>query len=89
MSKPRTQEKIKKSKFVSIGELAVLANMRYSTLKYYTEIGILPFIQEEERRNRKYDQEIALQRLLDINFLKTQKRLTIEEIIQYFTAQSK
>lgn len=84
MSKPRSTEKIGKSDFVSIGELAVLANMRYSTLKYYTEIGILPFVQQEERRNRKYDRIISLQRLTEIQLLKLEKRLTIEEIIKYF-----
>jgi len=39
---------------LSIGELAKLSGFRQSTLKYYTEIGILPFTQDGERLLRKY-----------------------------------
>ena len=73
----------KKNIFLSIGELAKISGVRQSTLKYYTEIGILPFTQEGERLLRKYKKDEALQRLSEIQKLK-EKRLTIKEIVESF-----
>jgi len=72
----------KKDIFLSIGELAKVSGVRQSTLKYYTEIGILPFTQEGERLLRKYKKDKVLNRLEEIKKLK-EKRLTIKEIINY------
>jgi len=60
-----------------------LSGIRQTTIKYYTEIGILPFSQDGERLTRKYKKEKALERLDKIKELKG-KRLTIKEIIDYF-----
>jgi DNA-binding transcriptional MerR regulator len=68
---------------LSIGELAKVSDVRQSTLKYYTEIGILPFAQDGERLIRRYKKDEALKRLKDIKKLK-EKRLTIKKIVQYF-----
>ena len=68
---------------LSIGELAKVSGVRQSTLKYYTEIGILPFAQDGERLIRRYKKDEALKRLKDIKKLK-EKRLTIKKIVQYF-----
>ena len=54
MSRRRTMEAILASDYVSIGELARLTGCRYSTLKHYTEEGMLPFEQEEENLTRRY-----------------------------------
>ena len=54
MSRRRTMEVILASDYVSIGELARLTGCRYSTLKHYTEEGMLPFEQEEENLTRRY-----------------------------------
>ena len=54
MSRQRSMEKISSSEYVSIGELSRLTGFRYSTLKYYTEEGMLPFEQEEENLTRRY-----------------------------------
>lgn len=54
MSRQRTIEKIMASKYISIGELARITGVRYSTLKFYTEEGMLPFEQEEENLTRRY-----------------------------------
>jgi DNA-binding transcriptional MerR regulator len=70
---------------LSIGELAKVSGVRQSTLKYYTEIGILPFNQDGERLLRKYNKNEALNRLEEINKLK-EKRLTIREIAEHFNA---
>ena len=69
--------------FLSIGELAKVSGTRQSTLKYYTEIGILPFTQEGERLLRKYKKDEILKRLSEIQKLKN-KRLTIKEISEHF-----
>ena len=76
----------KENIFLSIGELAKVSGARLSTLKYYTEIGILPFTQEGERLLRKYKKDEVLSRLEEIKKLK-EKRLTIKEIIKYFCAK--
>lgn len=47
-------EKILASEYVSIGELARLTGCRYSTLKFYTEEGMLPFEQAEQNLTRRY-----------------------------------
>ena len=76
----------KKDIFLSIGELAKVSGVRQSTLKYYTEIGILPFTQQGERLLRKYKKDEVLKRLSDIQKLK-EKRLTIKEIVESFCAE--
>ena len=68
---------------LTIGELAEVSRTRLTTLKYYTELGILPFNQGGERLTRKYKKEKALERLVKIKELK-EKRLTIKEIIEHF-----
>lgn len=71
---------------LSIGELAKVSGIRQSTLKFYTEIGILPFSQDGERLIRRYKKDEALKRLEEIKKLK-EKRLTIREIAEYFNAK--
>lgn len=88
MSKPRSKEKIENSEFVSIGELAELGRVRYSTLKHYTEVGILDFVQLEQGLKRQYNKVKSLKRLLEIKKLKIEKRLTIAEIVEYFDLKS-
>lgn len=57
MSRRRTMETILASEYVSIGELSRLTGCRYSTLKHYTEEGMLPFEQAEENLTRRYRRE--------------------------------
>ena len=73
-----------KNNILTIGELAEVSGTRLTTLKYYTELGILPFNQAEKRLTRKYKKEEALERLEKIKELK-EKRLTIKEIITRFS----
>ena len=68
---------------LSIGELAKVSGVRQSTLKFYSEIGILPFAQDGERLIRKYKKDEALNRLEEIRKLKDNK-MTIKEIVEYF-----
>ena len=62
-------EVIENSEYVTIGELVRLTNLRYSTLKYYTEEGMLPFEQAEENLTRRYKREqsvVRIQRIKDL-----------------------
>lgn len=63
MSRQRSMEKILSSEYISIGELARLTGCRYSTLKFYTEEGMLPFEQEEENLTRRYRREESVERV--------------------------
>lgn len=63
MSRQRTMEKILASEYVSIGELARLTGCRYSTLKFYTEEGMLPFEQAEQNLTRRYRREESMARV--------------------------
>lgn len=65
-------EKILSSEYVTVGELVRLTGCRYSTLKYYTEEGILPFEQEEENLTRRYRREESIERISLIQELKKQ-----------------
>ncbi len=82
------EKAIEKNNILTIGELAEVSGTRLTTLKYYTELGILPFNQAEKRLTRKYIKEKALERLKKIKELK-EKRLTIKEIIDYFNKPTK
>jgi len=47
-----------------------LSGVRYSTIKYYTEEGLLPFEQEDTRMARKYPRVQAIERLEEIRLMK-------------------
>jgi len=82
------KKNMEKDEVLTIGELAEVSGVRLTTLKYYTELGILPFNQGGERLTRKYNKEEALERLEKIKELK-EKRLTIKEIVKYFNKLTK
>lgn len=71
MSRQRSMETILASEYVSIGELVRLTDSRYSTLKFYTEEGMLPFEQAEENLTRRYKREETVARILRIKELKS------------------
>ena len=60
-------------------ELARSSGVRASTIKYYTEIGLLPFEQAEARLARRYNKTVAMTRLQDIQHLRNQG-LSIKDI---------
>jgi DNA-binding transcriptional MerR regulator len=62
---------IKAAELVTIGELVRLSAVRYSTLKFYTEEGMLPFEQAGENLTRRYRREEALSRIASIKALRT------------------
>lgn len=83
-----TKKGIKEDNVLTIGELSEVSGVRLTTLKYYTELGILPFSQDGKRLTRKYRGEEALERLEKIKELKG-KRLTIKEIVGHFNKSTK
>lgn len=70
MSRQRSMKVIQGAEYVTIGELVRLTGLRYSTLKYYTEEGMLNFEQEEENLTRRYKRTEAIARILLIKQLK-------------------
>lgn len=79
MSRQRKLEIIQTAEYVTIGELVRITGMRYSTLKFYTEEGILPFEQAEENLTRRYHRESSLKQLEEIKKLKAEHK-NMEEI---------
>ncbi|WP_283674763.1 helix-turn-helix domain-containing protein [Butyricicoccus sp. Marseille-Q5471] len=71
MSRQRSLETIQSAQFVSIGELVRLTGCRYSTLKFYTEEGLLPYEQAEQNLTRRFPRERAIARIAKIQALKT------------------
>lgn len=84
MSRKRTMEKIMESEYVSIGELVRITGCRYSTLKFYTEEGLLPFQQEDVNLTRRFPREKAVQRIEEIRSLRESGQ-SMAEIKQKYT----
>lgn len=80
MGRKRSLDKILTSEYVSISELVELSGVRYSTIKYYTEEGMISFEQEDIRLTRRYPREVALKRLEEIRVMKEEEGLTIKQI---------
>ena len=70
MSRQRKLEVIQQAEDVTIGELVRLTDVRYSTLKFYTEQGMLPFQQAEENLTRRYKREESIRRIQWIKALR-------------------
>lgn len=79
MSRQRSIEVIAHCEYVTIGELVRLTQVRYSTLKYYTEQGMLPFEQAQENLTRRYKREQSIAQLERIKSLR-QSEKSIPEI---------
>lgn len=79
MSRQRSIEVIAHCEYVAIGELVRLTQVRYSTLKYYTEQGMLPFEQAQENLTRRYKREQSIAQLERIKSLR-QSGKSIPEI---------
>jgi len=72
-------EVIEASEFVTIGELVRLTGTRYSTLKFYTEEGMLPFEQAGQNLTRRYNRVKAIEWISLIKKLKSEGQ-TIPQI---------
>lgn len=83
MSRRRSSEAIEQSNIVTIGELARITGVRYSSLKFYTEEGILPFVQEESGLTRRYDKSDSTKRIEEIKLLRSEGK-SIAQIKKMF-----
>ena len=81
MSRQRSMETIQAAEYVTIGELVRLTGTRYSTLKYYTEEGMLPFAQSEANLTRRYRLEESVVRIARIKALR-ERGLSIPQVKQ-------
>jgi len=81
MSRRRTAGAIEAASWITIGELVRLTGTRYSTLKFYTEQGMLDFEQAGENLTRRYRRVETAARLDLITQLKAQGH-TIPQIKQ-------
>ena len=79
MSRQRSLQTIAEAEYISIGELARLTGTRYSTLKFYTAEGLLPFHQEGEKLVRRYHREESIRQLQRIRQMR-EEGLTIPQI---------
>lgn len=70
MSRKRSLEVIEQSEYVTIGELVRLTDVRYSTLKFYTEEGLLQFEQAEEHLTRRYKRVESVTKIRQIRQLR-------------------
>ena len=70
MARQRSLEVMRQAEYVTIGELVRLTDVRYSTLKFYTEEGMLPFEQAGENLTRRYRREESLARIARIRQLR-------------------
>lgn len=86
MSRQRKLEVIQQAEDVTIGELVRLTDVRYSTLKFYTEQGMLPFQQAEENLTRRYKREESIRRIQWVKALR-QEGKSIQQIKQMLHAQ--
>ena len=86
MSRQRKLEVIQQAEDVTIGELVRLTDVRYSTLKFYTEQGMLPFQQAEENLTRRYKREESIRRIQWIKALR-QEGIPLQQIKQILHAQ--
>lgn len=72
--------------FLKIGELAVLIKVRHSTLVYYADLNILPYVQEGTKLSRKFQIKAVIKRLGEIEKLK-QKDYSLEDIQKHYNGK--
>lgn len=77
MSKKQTK------KLLRMGELVKMSGARASTIKYYSEIGFLPFEQGGAGLTRRYDEAKAIKRLREIKQLRG-RGLSVDKIRERF-----
>lgn len=83
MQVKRNTKEIKKSEYVRQSELAELGGVRPSTIKYYSELGLLPYKQHGTGLSKFYNREKNLKRLEEILELKKEGK-SINEIVAEF-----
>ena len=83
MQVKRDLSKVKEMEYIRQTELAELTGVRASTIKYYSELGLIPYKQDGERLSKRYDREESIKRVQEILELRKQGK-SIAEIIEYY-----
>lgn len=83
MPRKRTLEEVKTMDYLKMSELSELCGVRYSTIKYYSELGLLPFEQRGKRLAKYYPSKKASQRVKQIIGLREQGK-SVPEILSRF-----
>ena len=78
----KTIDQLKELEYLGMSELAELNHLRYRTVKYYTELGLVPFEQKGERLAKRYPRVEASQRLKEIIRLREQGK-SVPEVIAH------
>jgi DNA-binding transcriptional MerR regulator len=81
MPRHRSIERLKELEFLKMTELGRLLGVRYSTIKYYSELDLLPYEQKGERLAKYYQVKKAQEVLSQIKKLK-KENLTMAEIVK-------
>ena len=83
MQVKRDLNKVKEMDYIRQTELAELTGVRASTIKYYSELGLIPYKQDRERLSKKYYREESVKRVQEILELRKQGK-KVTEIIEYY-----
>ena len=84
---PEVLQSLKSSELIRMKELSTLTGIRQSTLKFYTERGILLFEQQDTGLTRRFKKGEALKRLKEIGTLQG-KGYSIAELKEYYSVKS-
>ena len=83
MPRKRTLEEIKKMDYLKMSDLAELCGVRYSTIKYYGELGLLPYEQKGKRLAKYYPAQDASNRVKEILKLRGEGK-SVSEIVGHY-----
>lgn len=86
MPRKRTLEEIKKMDYLKMSELSELCGVRYSTVKYYSELGLLPFEQKGKRLAKYYPADEASQRVKAILKMRADGK-SVPEVVSHFISK--
>ena len=86
MPRKRTLEEIKKMDYLKMSELAELCGVRYSTIKYYGELGLLPYEQKGKRLAKYYPATEASQRVKAILKMRDEGK-SVPEVVSHFISK--
>jgi DNA-binding transcriptional MerR regulator len=86
MQRKRTLDEIKKRDYLRMSELAELCGVRYSTVKYYSELGLLPYEQKGKRLSKYYPAIEASHRVKAILKMRVEGK-SVPEITGYFASK--
>jgi len=82
----RTLKEIKEREYLKMSELAELNGVRYSTIKFYSQLGLLPYEQKGKRLAKYYPAKEASKRLKEIIRLRS-KGKSVSKIIEHFKGE--